>query len=91
MSLHQIKEIRFYILPPRHCEFNPIEMIWSDFKGYIARNNSSYKETSVIRLFKETRSHFNAWRWATFEIHVVEKVNKNLWLVDSTRDNEFMT
>ena len=24
-------------LPPYHCEFNPIELIWGDLKGYIGR------------------------------------------------------
>ncbi len=26
-------------LPPYHCEFNPIELIWSQVKGYVVRNN----------------------------------------------------
>ncbi|CAH2095722.1 unnamed protein product [Euphydryas editha] len=24
-------------LPPYHCEINPIELIWADIKGYVAR------------------------------------------------------
>lgn len=33
-------------LLPRHRELNPIEMVWTDLKGYVyvARNNSSYKK-----------------------------------------------
>src|SRR5277367_6580138 len=30
-------------LPPYHCELNPIEMAWAQVKGYIARNNTTYK------------------------------------------------
>ena len=26
-------------LPPYHCEFNPIELIWGDLKGYIPHLN----------------------------------------------------
>ncbi|XP_037502653.1 uncharacterized protein LOC125756741 [Rhipicephalus sanguineus] len=29
-------------LPPYHCEFNPIEIVWSQVKGYIAANNRSF-------------------------------------------------
>ncbi|XP_049274292.1 uncharacterized protein LOC125759487 [Rhipicephalus sanguineus] len=29
-------------LPPYHCEFNPVEMVWSQVKGYIAANNRSF-------------------------------------------------
>lgn len=31
-------------LPPRHCELNPIEMVWSDLKGFVGRRNSTYKK-----------------------------------------------
>ena len=26
-------------LPTKHCEYNPVEMIWSQIKGYVASHN----------------------------------------------------
>ncbi|XP_049274291.1 uncharacterized protein LOC125759486 [Rhipicephalus sanguineus] len=34
-------------LPHYHCEFNPIEMVWSQVKGYIAANNRSFTLAGV--------------------------------------------
>lgn len=34
-------------LPPYYCEFNPIELIWGDLKGYIGRENSTFKLNDV--------------------------------------------
>lgn len=29
-------------LPPYHCELNPIELVWAQTKGYVARNNRTF-------------------------------------------------
>ena len=29
-------------LPVSHCEFNPIEMAWSQVKGYVKNHNKKY-------------------------------------------------
>ena len=50
-------------LPPRHCELNPIEMVWSDLKGFVARNNTTYKKKDVTALFQQAKSRFNAERF----------------------------
>ncbi|CAC5407423.1 unnamed protein product [Mytilus coruscus] len=50
--------------PPFHCELNPIEMVWSYLKGYVARHNSSCKEKDILKLFEEAKSHIDAERWA---------------------------
>ena len=75
-------------LPPYHCELNPIEMVWSDLKGYVARRNSSYKKKDIIRLFEEAKSRFDAERWANFENHVVREFEEKLWQIDGLRDEE---
>ncbi|CAC5379118.1 unnamed protein product [Mytilus coruscus] len=75
-------------LPPRHCELNPIEMVWADLKGYVARRNSTYKKKDIIDLFNEAKSRFNKERWAKFETHVSREVEEKLWLVDGIRDDE---
>jgi hypothetical protein len=30
-------------LPPYHCQYNPIELIWAKVKGKVAENNNTYK------------------------------------------------
>lgn len=30
-------------LPPYHCELNPIELIWAEVKGNVARENRTFK------------------------------------------------
>jgi transposase len=35
-------------LPPYHCEFNPIEMVWGDVKGYVGWE---YKLSKFIIIF----------------------------------------
>ncbi|CAH4034426.1 unnamed protein product [Pieris brassicae] len=40
-------------LPPYHCELNPIELVWADVKGYVARNNTTFKMVDVKKLLQE--------------------------------------
>jgi len=37
-------------LPPYHCQYNPIELIWAQVKGEIANKNNSFKITDVENL-----------------------------------------
>ncbi|XP_077485139.1 uncharacterized protein LOC144095228 [Amblyomma americanum] len=41
------------ILPPYHCEFNPIELVWSQVKGYIASRNKCFTLAKVEKLLPE--------------------------------------
>ncbi|CAC5366378.1 unnamed protein product [Mytilus coruscus] len=75
-------------LPHRHCKLNPIEMVWADLKGYVARRNSTFKKKDIIDLFNEAKSRFNKERWAKFETHVSREVEEKLLLVDGIRDDE---
>lgn len=34
-------------LPPYHCELNPIELIWAQIKGKVARENTTFKLADV--------------------------------------------
>lgn len=37
-------------LPPYHCQYNPIELIWAQVKGEIANKNNSFKSTDLEKL-----------------------------------------
>ncbi|XP_052095900.1 uncharacterized protein LOC127731076 [Mytilus californianus] len=74
--------------PPYHCELNPIEMVWSYLKGYVARHNSSCKKKDIIKLFEEAKSHIDAERWAKFETHVEREFEEKLRKLDGIRDED---
>ena len=40
-------------LPPYHAELNAIELVWGDLKGYIARNNLTFKLRDLKQLIDE--------------------------------------
>ena len=42
------KEIDVLRLPSKHCEYNPIEMVWSQIKSYVASHN--VKSASLINM-----------------------------------------
>lgn len=50
-------------LPPYHCHFNPIELIWAQVKGHVARNNKAFNLTEVRRLTKEGIEKVTGVEW----------------------------
>ena len=36
--------------PVRHCELNPIELIWVQVKGFVAENNTTFRLKDVKEL-----------------------------------------
>ncbi|CAK1602159.1 unnamed protein product [Parnassius mnemosyne] len=40
-------------LSPYHYELNPIELIWTDVKGHVARNNTTFKFEKVKALLSD--------------------------------------
>ena len=75
-------------LPPYHCELNPIEMAWSQIKGFVARRNSSSKKSDILKLFAEAKAHCSAEDWAKYEAHVIREYEEKLWQMDGLRDEE---
>ena len=57
-------------LPPYHCELNPIEMIWSQVKGYVAPENRSFKMAEVEKLTACSLQRITAKQWADCVRHV---------------------
>jgi len=42
-------------LPPYHCQYNPIELIWAQVKSQVAKNNNTFKMVDIERLTKCVR------------------------------------
>ncbi|KAE9543577.1 hypothetical protein AGLY_002377 [Aphis glycines] len=40
-------------LPPYHCQYNPIELIWAQVKSQVAKKNNTFKMVDIERLTHE--------------------------------------
>ena len=58
--------------PVRHCELNPIELIWVDEKSYVGRNNISFKLSDVKRLVHEAFVRIDRFVWQKAERHALD-------------------
>ncbi|XP_060601435.1 uncharacterized protein LOC132754764, partial [Ruditapes philippinarum] len=75
-------------LPPRHCELNPIELVWAKMKGHVARNNTSFKLINTMALFKESKALITPDYWNRCDDHVINKIESELWRIDGVREDE---
>lgn len=78
MAAH--KNIIVLRLPPYHCELNPIELIWAQVKGYIGKNNKSFKMAEVKELLKEGLNQISAVSWKKCIDHIIKEENKMMQL-----------
>ena len=68
--------------PPYHCELNPIEFIWSQMKGYVARNNKTFTLKEVTQLLHDGVQRITGEAWANCVRHVIETEEPRFWRVD---------
>ena len=40
-------------LPPYHCQYNPIEMIWSQLKGLVGKKNKTFTIADLKTLTRD--------------------------------------
>ncbi|KAL4082875.1 hypothetical protein QTP88_029529 [Uroleucon formosanum] len=59
-------------LPPYHCQYNPIELIWAQFKGRVAEKNSTFKIADVEALVHKEIDAVTADDWAKCGEHCVK-------------------
>lgn len=50
-------------LPPYHPDLNPIELIWSTLKNYVAKKNTTYLLNDAIKLLEEKEKLITAEDW----------------------------
>ncbi|CAK1585176.1 unnamed protein product [Parnassius mnemosyne] len=63
-------------LPPYHCELNPIEFVWAQAKGHVARHNRSFKMAEVKKLLLEILSNVTPDKWQKCISHKIEEEDK---------------
>lgn len=73
-------------LPPYHCELNPIELIWAQIKDYVAKENKTFKMPHVKDLCMQSISRIGAEEWKNCIQHVTDKVEKQMWDLDTAID-----
>ncbi|XP_045447118.1 uncharacterized protein LOC123668257 [Melitaea cinxia] len=73
-------------LPPYHCQYNPIELIWAQVKGYAARSNTTppFTANKMLQLLNTAVENVSAEDWK----QVVTKCRK-LMEEDWERDVRF--
>lgn len=80
-------------IPPYHCEFNPIEMVWSQVKGYIAANNRLFTLAGVEELLDKAIALVTPENWARDCAHV--RLEEEAWeqdgAIESRLDNIIIT
>ncbi|XP_037500194.1 uncharacterized protein LOC119374209 [Rhipicephalus sanguineus] len=59
-------------LPPYHCEFNPIELVWAKVKNGIAADNRDFKLCTVEDILREKIKNVTAEDWRKNIRHVME-------------------
>lgn len=73
-------------LPPYHCEFNPIELVWAMVKGYVKQNNTTYKIEDVRQTLNTAIERVTPQNWKNFIKHVIEEEDR-IWNVDDIMDD----
>lgn len=77
-------------LPPYHCELNPIELVWAQAKGHVARHNKTFKLAEVKELLLESINNVTPEKWQDCIRHTIKEEDKMCTLdhiIDSTTDS----
>lgn len=72
-------------LPPYHCVLNPIEMAWNQVKGFVARNNKTFKLNDVRTLLEKGVANVSSVNWKNYIKHV-QKEEQLFWNLDHIVD-----
>lgn len=73
-------------LPPYHCHYNPIEMVWSHLKGFVKERNTTFKLKDVENIFLDSISNFTADMWAKYVDHVKNVMDED-WRSEGLNDS----
>ncbi|GFW90789.1 DDE_3 domain-containing protein [Trichonephila clavipes] len=72
-------------LPPYHYELNPIEMIWSQVKGYVAKENKTFKLNQINELVTKGIDKVSTQNWINCINHLIKK-EKDMSEIDGLVD-----
>lgn len=72
-------------IPPYHCQYNAIEMIWANVKGYVAANNKFQGLKVVEKLLREGIEHITRETWISVVEHT-RKLCEDDWVKEGVRE-----
>lgn len=73
-------------LPPYHCQYNPIELIWAQVKGEVAKKNNTFKIVDVLTLTSDAIDSVTVTDWKKCVQHA-EKLQDEDWAKEIVRDD----
>lgn len=73
------------LLPPYHCELNPIELIWTQIKNKVASKNTTFKLNDAKNFLCESIKNVIATDLKNCIHHVIKEENK-MWGLDGLTD-----
>ena len=72
-------------LPPYHCVFNPIELMWAWIKEQVAKRNTTFKIADVKELVTAVITEVSAEHWRKAFEHC-EKYMDEAWVNDGLQE-----
>jgi transposase len=63
-------------LPPYHCQYNAIEMVWAYIKSYVKERNHTFKMKDVETLFAEGVAAVTPELWSKYANHAKKIMNE---------------
>lgn len=65
-------------LPPYHCQYNPIELIWAQVKGEVATKNKTFKMVDVEKIMNDAIDNVTIEDWQKCVRHAEALQNDDL-------------
>ncbi|XP_046384822.1 uncharacterized protein LOC124155147 [Ischnura elegans] len=72
-------------LPPYHCKYNPIELIWAQVKRFVAQRNTTFRMIDVERLTHEALASISKEDWIKCVRHA-ENIQEEDYIKECVRD-----
>lgn len=73
-------------LPPYHCQYNPIELIWAQVKRHVAEKNNTFRLADVEKLMHEALDKVTVSDWGKCVQHAV-KLQEEDFTKECARDS----
>lgn len=73
-------------LPPYHCQYNPLELIWAQVKGEVADKNCTFKIKDVRKLLQDSINNVSVEDWQNCVRHA-EALQEEDFVKEGLRDN----